>query len=201
MADTPIASSAFNDGYAAEMFEAFRADPSSVDESWRQFFRLAAQFGGEAVAGGAAAAGADPELPRLAAAAASLAQNIRIFGHLAVPLDPLGTSPLGAAELTPEYHKITAADLARVPAASLGYSDPRFRTAADVIAMLRRRYSSRMALEVMHLPDETERLWFRTILREEQLTRQLTADEKVAVLQRLTEVDGLERFLGRAYLG
>ncbi|MBC7841095.1 MAG: hypothetical protein H7099_02215, partial [Gemmatimonadaceae bacterium] len=63
MADTPISSSAFNDGYVAEMFEAYRADPSSVDESWRQFFRLAAQFGGQAVAAGAAAAGADPDLP------------------------------------------------------------------------------------------------------------------------------------------
>ena len=198
MADTPITTSAFNDGYIAEQYEAFQADPSSVDESWRQFFRLAAQLGGAAPG---KAADADTELPRLAAAAASLAQNIRSFGHLAVPLDPLGTSPLGAAELTPEYHKITAADLSRVPASSLGYDDPRFRTAADVIAMLRRRYSSRLALEVMHLPDESERLWFRTILREEQLTRQLTSEEKVGVLRRLTQVDGLERFLGRAYQG
>ena len=201
MADTTITTSAFNDGYIAEQFEAYQADPSSVDESWRQFFRLAAQFGGGAGATVTAAAAGDPDLPRLAAAAASLAQNIRSFGHLAVPLDPLGTSPLGAAELTPEYHNITAPDLARVPASSLGYDDPRFRTAADVIAMLRRRYSSRLALEVMHLPDETERLWFRTILREEQLTRQLTAEEKVDVLKRLTQVDGLERFLGRAYQG
>jgi 2-oxoglutarate dehydrogenase E1 component len=201
MADTSITSSAFNDGYIAEQFEAYRADPSSVDESWRQFFRLAAQFNSSPTGGGAISE-SDPELPRLAASAASLAQNIRIFGHLAVPLDPLGTSPLGAAELTPEFHRITAADLVRVPATALGYyDDPRFRTAADVIAMLRRRYSTRMALEVMHLPDETERLWFRTILREEKFTRQLTAVEKVDVLKRLTQVDGLERFLGRAYQG
>jgi len=201
MADTPITTSAFNDGYIAEQFEAFRADPASVDESWRQFFRLAAQFSGGATPP-AAAGDSDSDLPRLAASAASLAQNIRTFGHLAVPIDPLGTSPLGAAELTPEFHRITAADLARVPAAALGYyDDPRFKTAADVIAMLRRRYSSRLALEVMHLPDENERLWFRTILREEQLTRPLSAAEKVAMLRRLTTVDGLERFLGRAYQG
>jgi 2-oxoglutarate dehydrogenase E1 component len=201
MADTPITSSAFNDGYVAEMFDAYRADPNSVDESWRQFFRLAAQFGGGAAPAAAGSAPADPELPRIAAAAASLAQNIRQFGHLAVQLDPLGATPLGAAELTPEFHRIHAADLQRVPATAMGYDDPRFKTAADVIAMLRRRYSSRLALEVMHLPDETERAWFRTILREEQLTRQLTAEEKIAVLQRLTQVDGLERFLGRAYQG
>ncbi len=200
MADTPITTGAFNDGYIAEQFEAFRADPASVDESWRQFFRLAAQFSG--VHASTPAGGVDPDLPRLAASAASLAQNIRIFGHLAVAIDPLGTSPLGAAELSPEFHRISAADLARVPAAALGYyDDPRFKTAADVIAMLRRRYSSRLGLEVMHLPDENERLWFRTILREEQLTRPLTADEKVAMLRRLTMVDGLERFLGRAYQG
>ncbi|MBC7563415.1 MAG: 2-oxoglutarate dehydrogenase E1 component [Gemmatimonadaceae bacterium] len=201
MADTPITTSAFNDGYIAEQFEAFRADPTSVDESWRQFFRLASQFAlGAAVA--TTPGDGDPELPRIAASAASLAQNIRLFGHLAVQLDPLGTPPLGAAELTPEYHKISATDLARVPAGALGYyDDPRFRTAADVIAMLRRRYSSRLALEVMHVPDETERLWFRTILREEKLTRPLSATEKMAVLSRLTQVDGLERFLGRAYQG
>ena len=40
MADTSITTSAFNDGYIAEQFEAYQADPSSVDESWRQFFRL-----------------------------------------------------------------------------------------------------------------------------------------------------------------
>jgi 2-oxoglutarate dehydrogenase E1 component len=200
MADTPITASAFNDGYIDEQYEAFLADPGNVDESWRQFFVLAARYSGGTrppVEGEA-----DPELPRLAASAASLAQNIRIFGHLGVQLDPLGTTPLGAAELTPEFHRISAADLARVPAAALGYyDDPRFRTAADVIAMLRRRYSSRLALEVMHLPDETERLWFRTVLREEKLTRPLTPAEKTDILKRLTQVDGLERFLGRAYQG
>jgi 2-oxoglutarate dehydrogenase E1 component len=39
------------------------------------------------------------------------------------------------------------------------------------------------------------------MLRKEQVTRPLTAEEKRALLQRLTEVDGLERFLGRAYQG
>ena len=198
MADSNITSSAFNDGYIAEQFEAFRADPSSVDESWRQFFRLAAQFGGTEVS---LAAAADPELPRIAAAAAALAQNIRIFGHLAVQLDPLGTPPLGALELTPEFFRITASDLARIPATSLGFTDGRFSTAADIIAMLRKRYASRLALEVTHLPSETERQWFRATLRAEHHTRALTSEEKVALLTRLTQVDGLERFLGRAYQG
>jgi 2-oxoglutarate dehydrogenase E1 component len=199
MADTHITSSVFNDGYIAEQFEAFRANPSSVDESWRQFFHFATQFATSGATGFAAAS--DPELPRIAAAAAALAQNIRIFGHLAVQLDPLGTPALGAKELTPEFHHISEADLARVPAASIGLKDARFNTAADVITMLRKRYSSRLALEVTHLPSEAERAWFRTMLKSEVQTRPLTNDEKVAMLKRLTQVDGLERFLGRAYQG
>ncbi|MCU0625376.1 MAG: 2-oxoglutarate dehydrogenase E1 component [Gemmatimonadaceae bacterium] len=199
MPDTPITTSVFNDGYVAEQFETWRRDPYAVDESWRQFFGFAATLHGGAPS--PAAGAADPDQLRIAAAAASLAQNIRTFGHLAVAIDPLGTPPLGARELTPEFHKITEADLERLPASTLVRNDARFRTAADVIAMLRRRYSSRLAFEVTHLPDEAERDWFRQMLKAEQLTRPLEPAEKVALLERLTQVDGLERFLGRAYQG
>ncbi len=202
MSDTSIATSVFNDGYVAEQYEAWRRDPASVDESWRQFFRLAATFGGgTAPAPSAGGDAGDPELLRIAASAAALAQNIRVFGHLAVAIDPLGTPPLGAPELTPEFYGITQSDLERLPASALVANDPRFTTGADVIAMLRRRYSSRLALEVTHLPDEAERAWFRKMLRAEELTRPLQPAEKVALLERLTQVDGLERFLGRAYQG
>ncbi|MBC8085631.1 MAG: 2-oxoglutarate dehydrogenase E1 component, partial [Phycisphaerae bacterium] len=43
--------------------------------------------------------------------------------------------------------------------------------------------------------------WFRVSFREHNVTRELSVDEKKAVLHRLNEVDGLERFLGRAYVG
>jgi 2-oxoglutarate dehydrogenase E1 component len=193
MASTPV-SSVFNDGYVLEAYEAYRRDPASVDESWRQFFRLAAQLGG-----GSGAGAADPELARKAAGAAGLAAALRTYGHLAVPLDPLGTPPPGARELEPEFHRITEADLADVPGAALGF--PHMATAREVIARLRMRYKGRLALEYTHITDETERQWFRALLTEEKLTRPLTADEKRALLKRLTQVDGLERFLGRAYVG
>jgi 2-oxoglutarate dehydrogenase E1 component len=72
-------------------------------------------------------------------------------------------------------------------------------TAADVARRLRLRYTTALGFEVTHLAEEAERKWFRTMLTAEELTRPLTADEQRGVLQRLTQVDGLERFLGRAY--
>src|SRR5579883_3500081 len=142
MPSGPVSSS-FNDALIAELYDAFRRDPFSVQ------------------------------------------------------LDPLGTPPLGAPELTPEFHGITEADLALVPGSALGF--PHMATAADVMRRLRFRYSTSLGIEVTHLAAEEERKWFRQLLTAEELTRPLTPDEKKAVLTRLTEVDGLERFIGRAY--
>jgi len=194
MSTTPI-TSVYNDGYIAEMYESFRRDPASVDESWRQFFRFAEQIGGGASATTTVAA--DPVYLRKVAGAAALVDAIRQYGHLAVPLDPLGSAPSGAAELTPEFHGITEADLALVPALALGFD---VGTAADVTSLLRDLYSSTMGFEFAHIGEEGEREWFRETIEHERLSRHLTPDEKRAVLDRLSEVDGLERFIGRAWV-
>ncbi|MCU0623026.1 MAG: 2-oxoglutarate dehydrogenase E1 component [Gemmatimonadaceae bacterium] len=193
----PIAiASIFNDGYVAEMLAAYRRDPASVDESWRQYFRLAETLGGGAPAAGTAP---DPDLLRKTAAAMALAQGIRQHGHYAVALDPLGAKPLGAAELTPEFYGITEADLQLVPGSALGF--PHMATAKEVVDRLRLRYETAIGIEYQHLSDEGEREWFRQQLIAQELFRPLTKDEALDVLRRLTMADGLERFLAKAYVG
>ncbi len=199
MSGDPI-TSVFNDGYIAEMFDRWRADPAAVDTSWRQYFQSAAQlFGAASASSSTAGSATDPDLARKAAGAANLANAIRAFGHLAVQIDPLGTKPLGAQELTAKFHGITEAELAHVPGSALGF--PHMATATQVIERLRLRYQTAIAYEVMHLSEEEERAWFRATLTAQELTRPLTADEKKKILRRLIEVDGLERFLGRAFTG
>ncbi|MDE3172394.1 MAG: 2-oxoglutarate dehydrogenase E1 component [Gemmatimonadota bacterium] len=194
MSGVPI-SSVFNDGYIAEVYEAYRRDPASVDESWRQFFRFAESLGGAAPA--PVAGGHDAEQLRKAAGAGALVAAIRRYGHYAVPIDPLGTPPHGAAELTPEYHGITEADLRDVPATALGEAEG---TAADVVAKRRAWYCGSLAYEFVHVSDEHERLWIRQQIERGTFTAPLTPEEKTALLRRLTEVDGLERFLGLAFV-
>lgn len=202
--------SIFNDGYIAEQFEQYRRDPGSVDETWRQYFRVAESLFATASASPSPSASASINAPtntsgasdinmlQKAAAASALQAAIRNYGHFAVQLDPLGSAPPGAAELTPEFHGVTQADLEVLPGALL---DERFPTVAAVIARKREVYSSHIGYEVWHLSEEIEREWFRVAFREHKITRELTVDEKKAVLHRLNEVDGLERFLGRAYVG
>src|SRR5690348_13452607 len=197
MSALPI-TSAFNDGYIAQMYESFRRDPNSVEESWRQFFRFA-----QSLAGAGATGTFDESKLRKVAGAAALVGAIQRYGHLAVQLDPLGAPPLGAAELKPEFHGLTEGDLAEIPAAALADAHTSTQlsgTAADVVQHLRELYCGTIGFEFDHLEEEAERDWFRRMIEERRATAPLSADEKRRVLQRLTEVDGFERFLGLAFV-
>ncbi|MEO7521184.1 MAG: 2-oxoglutarate dehydrogenase E1 component [Gemmatimonas sp.] len=209
---TPAITSVFNDGIIAEQFERYRHDPASVDETWRQYFRVAeslfasdgsrssdSQAISESPHGVSAAASADPSMLRKVAAASSLQQAIRNYGHLAVQLDPLGAPPPGADDLNESFYGLTEDDLRSIPGAALG--DERFATALDSIQRKREVYSSRIGYEVWHLGTDAERQWFRQAFRDGVLTRDLDDDEKKAMLKRLNEVDGLERFLHKTFQG
>ncbi len=208
---TAAITSVFNDGIFAEQFERYRHDPASVDETWRQYFRIAESLFGQPSAVPAASPAAAPAAApsggatydvaflRKVAAAASLQQAIRSYGHYAVQLDSLGTPPPGAEDLSPAFWGLTDADLQEIPGAALG--DDRFATAADAIARKRDVYAGRIGYEVWHLEVDEEREWFVRAFRDGVLTRPLTPEEKKDALRRLNQVDGLERFLGRVYQG
>jgi len=207
---TTAITSVFNDGVVAEQFERYRQDPASVDETWRQYFAMAESLFATPTNNALAATPADTappastggydlEMLQNVAGAASLLQAIRGYGHLAVQLDPLGSPPPGADELTNDYHGVTDEMLAKIPGAAL--DEHRFATALDAIRRKREVYSTRIGFEVWHLHSDAEREWFRVAFRDGVLTRDLTSDEKQQVLYRLNEVDGLERFLGRTYVG
>ena len=199
MTSTPIIG-VYNDGHVAELYEQFRRDPASVEGSWRQYFEFAQSLGGTpaGLPGAAAAGGPAPDVAflRKVAGAAALIDAIRQYGHLAAPIDPLGSTPVGAAELTPEFYGIVEADLALVPAQALGAESG---TAADVAARLRSCYMARTGYEFGHLEEENEREWLRHVIETGEFATPLAPEAKIGLLRRLTEVDGLERFIARAY--
>jgi 2-oxoglutarate dehydrogenase E1 component len=207
MSEAPV-TGVYNDAFIAELYQQYRRDPRSLDASWRQYFRFAEQLAGGAppvVAASVAAPAAvaspgdahDAAFLRKVAGAAALIDAIRYYGHLAVPIDPLGSTPPGAAEMTPEFNGIAEEDLVEVPAAAVGYDEG---TAAEVAHRLRQIYATSIGIEVAHLEEEVEREWFRQVIEGNTLPRALEPEEKRQVLARLTEVDGLERFIGRAYV-
>jgi multifunctional 2-oxoglutarate metabolism enzyme len=75
------------------------------------------------------------------------------------------------------------------------------RTLADSLPHLRETYCGPIAYEIEHIGSHRQRLWLREAIESGRFREPLTVDEQKALLKRLTEVDALERFMHKAYLG
>src|SRR5213083_1734236 len=140
-----------------------------------------------------------PDL-RAVAAAMALVKAFRNFGHMAARLDPLGSDPPGDPALDPGPLGLSPEIMARVPADVLRIYVPG-RTLAEAYPELRKTYCGTLAYEVEHIGSHVERLWLRQVIESGQHRAPLSAQEKQKLLLRLTAVEGLERFLHKAYLG
>src|SRR5438067_2375840 len=144
----------------------------------------------------------DEELLGGVAAAMALVKAIRMHGHLAARLDPLGSEPVGDPALEPERlePELTEELQRRIPASLLRVHVPG-DTLADVLPGLREIYCGTSAYEIEHISDHEQRVWLRAAIESGRYRRPLERDEKRRLLERLTEVEGFERYLRRAFLG
>jgi 2-oxoglutarate dehydrogenase E1 component len=90
--------------------------------------------------------------------------------------------------------------MAKIPARILRMYVPG-ATLADALPHLRETYCGPIAYEIEHIASHRQRLWLREAIESGTFRKALTTDEQKALLKRLTEVDALERFMHKAYLG
>ena len=213
-----------NSGFIQELFEQYLASPETVDPAWRALFEQAPEAlvesspvvqrvrelypgagnggNGAPTAPSAEAAAPSSQLLGAVAAAMALVKAHRMHGHLAARLDPLGSEPQGDPALEPERlePRLTPELQAQVPAKVLRVHVPG-ETLAEALPHLRETYCGTMAYEIEHISSHEERVWLRTAIESGRFRTPLSADEQRALLERLTEVEGMERYLRRAFLG
>ncbi|HSJ06695.1 MAG TPA: 2-oxoglutarate dehydrogenase E1 component [Longimicrobiales bacterium] len=206
----------YNAAYVQAMFEQYLQNPSSVDEAWRQYF--AGEAGTRGLLGADGRSGETAALPdamdaraatrpappditelRAARAAGELVDAYRLHGHRAARLDPLGSEPPGHPMLEPGFHGISADALATVPSALI--DDLPGETMIEVLEWLQRTYTSGIGYEFEHLEDPESREWLREQIESGEHCRPLGDEDAKRLLGRLVEVEALEQFVHRAYLG
>ncbi|MDQ2690366.1 MAG: multifunctional oxoglutarate decarboxylase/oxoglutarate dehydrogenase thiamine pyrophosphate-binding subunit/dihydrolipoyllysine-residue succinyltransferase subunit [Chloroflexota bacterium] len=134
------------------------------------------------------------------AAAMALVKAYRHFGHLAATLDPLGSPPPGDPALDPAPLGLTDENMAAIPAELLRIYCPG-ATLAEALPHLKETYTGTIAYEVEHIGSHEERVWLRQVIESGEHRRPMEDEDRIALLERLISVEGLERFLHRAYLG
>ncbi len=198
-----------NAGYVLELYDQFQVDPQSVDDETRQFFETFTPTEAIATPNGTADPAAGTGSPvttgidvRKVAAAVGLANGIREYGHLAVQLDPLGSEREGAPELTPETYGITEVDLGDIPATAIdGPLAEGAATAAEAIKRLRDAYTTTIGFDFDHIQVAKERTWLTGAVESGRFAGPRENAARRKLLERLTQVEGFERFLHQTYLG
>ena len=134
------------------------------------------------------------------AAAIRLIEALRTFGHLAARLDPLGAEPIGDPSLDPASVGLTPEIMAAIPSQVLRIAVAG-ETLAQALPHLETTYCGTIAYEIEHIDNHDERVWLRHVIESGMYRPHMTPEERHGLLTRLTEVETLEQFLHKAYLG
>ena len=126
----------------------------------------------------------------------------RMRGHLKANLDPLGiaTTPGDASELDPATYGFAEPDYDRPIFLDyvLGLETATIR---EILGILRRTYCGNVGVQYMHISDPREKAWLQERIEGRDKEIVFTKEGKVAILKKLIETEGFERFLHRRFPG
>src|SRR5918995_188856 len=130
-----------------------------------------------------------------------LIRAYRVRGHLHAKLDPLEINPRPSdQELHPSHYGFTEADWDRKIFLDnvLGLE---FGTIREIVAILERTYCQTLGVEFMHISDPTEKAWLQERIEGPDKEITFTREGRRAILNKLVEAEGFEKFLDLKYTG
>uniref|UniRef100_A0A803NDP7 2-oxoglutarate dehydrogenase, mitochondrial n=1 Tax=Chenopodium quinoa TaxID=63459 RepID=A0A803NDP7_CHEQI len=184
--------------YLEELQRSWEADPSSVDESWDQFFR---NFVGDAPKHPGVSGQTIQESMKLLL----LVRAYQVNGHLKAKLDPLNLEHRVVPEvLSPEFYGFTEADLDReffigVWKLSGFLSENRpVNTLRSILDRLEQTYCGSMGYEYVHIFDREKCNWLTDKIETPTLV-EYSKDRCKVMLDRLVWSTQFENFLANKW--
>jgi 2-oxoglutarate dehydrogenase E1 component len=125
----------------------------------------------------------------------------RMRGHLHANLDPLGLEPQkDHEELHPSNYGFSEADYNR-PIFLDKVLGLEFATIPEMLAILRRTYCGTIGFEFVHMSDPAEKAWMQERIEGPDKEISFTNEGKRAILNKLVEAEGFEKFFDVKYPG
>jgi len=130
-----------------------------------------------------------------------LIRAYRIRGHLIADLDPLGLMKREYLyELHPNDYGFKTEDFERKIYLD-SYMDIGYASISEIITKLRKVYCSTIGAEYMHITNPNEKIWFRERMEKEENQLNFTEKGKDAILNKIIQAEGFEKFLAKKYVG
>ena len=213
--------------YIDDLYVQFVRDPSSVSETWRQYFE---QFlvgagtktlakttaGGKNGAGGDWSAGSDGEdrrgstgdeladqalwLARVQDRIDQLVREYRVRGHLVARLDPLGLFKHDCPELSPQSYGLSDNDLQR-PYDSSALENVSGGTLDVILNKLRNTYCRSIGAQFMHIDNRNIRDWLQRRMETTENRLELSHEVQRRIYTRLADASIFEEFVRRKFVG
>ena len=175
---------------------------SALDGNWAVTEKqIAAKLEAKASGAGAVSPADLLRATRDSVRALMMIRAYRMRGHLHANLDPLGLeSPNGHEELDPATYGFAEADYDRMIFLDhvLGLE---YATVREMLRILRRTYCDTIGFEFMHISDPGEKAWMQERIEGPGKEITFTKEGKRAILNKLVEAEGFEKFLDLKYTG
>tara|TARA_Y100001970_G_scaffold264052_1_gene350210 strand:+ start:8897 stop:11794 length:2898 start_codon:yes stop_codon:yes gene_type:complete len=130
-----------------------------------------------------------------------LVRAYRIRGHLISNLDPLGLQKREEhSELKPENYGFTKKDFNKRIFMD-GVLGIQTASLSEILSISKNIYCKNIGFEFMHMSDPEERQWVRDRIEGKEKIIKFTENGKRAILNKLVEAEGFEKFLHVKFVG
>jgi 2-oxoglutarate dehydrogenase E1 component len=210
--------------FVEELYLEYLKDPSSVDPQWQNYFasyprnglakrgttqplfRTTSIFNPPVDGLGTRVQGIDHPQPipqtledtDLQYKVGMLIRNYRVRGHILAELDPLGLlKPEVPDELKPEFYDLHEADMDRIVMSGSMSGRP----LREVIDRLKTTYCRSIGVQFMHIDEYAVRHWLQTRMEDSLNRLELSRNEQLRILTKLTDAVVFEDFIQKKYVG
>ena len=211
-----------NTPYIEALYDAYLANPASVEPTWRDYFDKLANLPGAGSYTGPDVAhypiitsfaqrAKEGTLQAPSRTASSDGKQVKVLqiinayrflGNRWAQLDPLKRSERPAIpELEPSHYGFTEADLGQVFQAGSFTAVPESATLREILEAVRQTYCGTIGAEYMYIADIQQKRWLQAKLEPVRATPSHSTEQKKRFLERVTAAETLERYLHTRYVG